>query len=56
MKKGVGLVDLYFHINDLASAVETVGRIHAMRAEKGAVRRIGGQLRGLELIGAAPLA
>lgn len=44
---------LYFDINDLSSAIHAVCRIDPVRAKEGAVGRILGQLRGLELVSPA---
>ena len=47
---------LYFYINNLASAIHAIGRIYAMRTEKGAVSWILGQLGCLELVRSPTLA
>lgn len=49
------LMSLCFNINNLAPTIHAVGGIDPVRAEKGAIGRVLGQLRGRELIGSTAL-
>lgn len=56
--KFIGSVEgfLCLNINDLATAVHPVGGVDAVGTEEGSIRRILGQLRCAELVGATAFA